>query len=85
MGFLFVLFMVSFAMQKLLSLIKSHMFVFPVFTLLWETDPKRYAAIYVRVFCLCFPKESYSVRSYIYIEVFNPFLVYFCVWYWRMF
>ena len=49
MGCLFVLFMVSSAMQKLLSLIKSHVFAFPLFTLLWETDPKRYAAIYVSV------------------------------------
>ena len=85
MGCLFVLLWFPLLCKKLLSLIKSQMFVFPLFPLLWETDPKRYVAIYVRVLCLCFPKESYTVWSYIYIQVFNPFLVYFCVWYQRMF
>ena len=33
-GFLFVLLMVSFAMQKLLSLIRSHLFIFVLFSLL---------------------------------------------------
>ena len=38
---LFVLFMVSFALQKLLSLIRSHLFLF-LFPLLYETNPKWY-------------------------------------------
>ena len=38
----FDLFMVSFAGQKLLSLIKSHLFIFALILLLWETEPKNY-------------------------------------------
>ena len=41
-GFLFILFMVSFAVQKLLSLIRSHLFIFISITL-----EKNIAAIYV--------------------------------------
>ena len=40
-GCLFVLFVVSFTIQKLLSLIMSHLFIFFLFPLLYETDPKR--------------------------------------------
>ena len=47
-GFLFVLFMVSFAVQKLLSLIRSHLFIF-VFTFitLGGGSKKDLAMIYV--------------------------------------
>ena len=38
---LFDLFMVSFAVQKLLSLIRSHLFILFLFSLLQEVDPKR--------------------------------------------
>ena len=37
MGCLFILFMVSFAVQKLISLIRSYLFLL-LFQLLWETD-----------------------------------------------
>ena len=46
---LFILFMVSFAMKKLVSLIRSHLFVLGFFLLLpWETDQRKIAMIYVR-------------------------------------
>ena len=49
----FILFMVSFAVQKLLSLIRSHLFLF---SLLQEMDQKRsYYDLYHRVFYLCIP------------------------------
>uniref|UniRef100_A0A5G2Q7D9 Uncharacterized protein n=1 Tax=Sus scrofa TaxID=9823 RepID=A0A5G2Q7D9_PIG len=35
-------FMVSFTVQKLLSLIRSHWFIFVLFLLLWETDLSKY-------------------------------------------
>ena len=64
-GCVFSLFMVSFAVQKLLSLIRAHLFIFPLFsiTLGDETDPKNIAAIYVLpVFLLEF--YSTSIHSW---------------------
>ena len=47
---LFTFFMVSFAVQKVLNLIRSHLFIFP---LLWEVDWKRYCCnLYQTVFFL---------------------------------
>ena len=41
--------MVSFALQKLLSLIRSHLFILLLFPLPLETDPKKnIAAVYVK-------------------------------------
>ena len=53
----FSFFMVSLAVQKLLSLIRSHLFIFPLFsiTLGVETDPKNIAAMYVKESSACFP------------------------------
>ena len=47
--------MVPFAMQKLLSLIRSHLFIFAFFSLLpWETDlGKHWYDLCQRMFCLC--------------------------------
>ena len=53
-GCLFILSVVSFAVQKLLSLISSICLFLLLFSLPYETDPKNIAMIYVRVFCLCF-------------------------------
>ena len=39
--------MVSFAVQKILSLIRSHLFLF-LFALLWEVDQKKIAEICVK-------------------------------------
>ena len=38
---LFILCMVSFAVQKLVSLIRSHLFIFALFLLPWETDQRK--------------------------------------------
>ena len=49
-GCLFALFMVSFAMQKLLSLTRFHHFILFLFSLFQEVNPKKkIAAIYVSV------------------------------------
>ena len=48
-GCLFALFMVSFAVQKLLSLIRTHLFIFALFPLPGKTDPKEiFPNIYVK-------------------------------------
>ena len=53
-GCLFVLFMVFFAVQKLLSLSPICLFLF-LFPLLLEVDPKRYCCdLWQGAFCLCF-------------------------------
>ena len=46
-GCLFILFMVSFAVQKLLSLIRSHLFIF-VLIFIRRWTPKDFAVIYVK-------------------------------------
>ena len=53
-GCLFVLFMVFFAVQKLLSLIKSVCLFLLLFLLSWETDLRKYCYdLCKRMFCLC--------------------------------
>ena len=51
-GCVFLLFMVSFAVQNILSFIRSHLFIF-VFIRRWVK--KDLATVYVRVFFLSFP------------------------------
>ena len=59
----FVLFMVSFAVQKLLSLIRSYLFTFvSIFISLGDGSKEDLAAIYVRVFCL-FSSKSFIVLA----------------------
>ena len=48
----FFLFMVSFAVQKLVSVIRSHLFIF-VFISIWETNLKNIGMIFVTMFCPC--------------------------------
>ena len=71
-GCLYVLFMVSFAVQRLLSLIRSHLFIF-VFIFITLGDGLK--KILLRFMSACsayvFLKEFYSIWSY--ILVFNPF------------
>ena len=55
-GCLFVLFMVSFAVQKLLGLIMSHFVVVVVVSITLGDGSKKYCCnLCQRVFCLCFP------------------------------
>ena len=54
-GCLFVLFMAFFAVQKLLSLVRSHCLFLLLFSLLKEVDQKGSCCNFCeRVFCLCF-------------------------------
>ena len=54
---IFILLMVSFALQKLLSLIRSHLFIFSFifFTLRWIPKNIYCYDLCQGVFCLCFP------------------------------
>ena len=50
----FCLFMVSFVMQKFISLVRSHLFIFGLFLLLWETDLRKHCCdLCQRMFCPC--------------------------------
>ena len=52
-GCLFFL-IVSFDVQKLISLIRSHWFIFVLFLLPWETDLRKHLYSWcLRMFCLC--------------------------------
>jgi len=60
--FFLVLFMVSFAVQKLLSLIRSHLFTFVFIFIILGDGSKDLAVIYIRVFCL-FSSKSFIVSA----------------------
>ena len=55
-GYLFILFMVSLAVQKLLSFIRSHLFIFGFVVITLGGGSKISCCdLCHRVFCLCFP------------------------------
>ena len=56
-GCVFSFLVVSLAVQELLNLIRSHLFIFPLFSITPgdETDPKNIAVIYVKESSACFP------------------------------
>uniref|UniRef100_A0A8D0I3F3 Uncharacterized protein n=1 Tax=Sus scrofa TaxID=9823 RepID=A0A8D0I3F3_PIG len=53
-GCLFILFMVSFAVQKLLSLIRFHLFIFAFVPITLGDTSKKILSLCQRVFCLYF-------------------------------
>ena len=57
LGFVFSFFfkMVSFAMKKLLSLIRSYLFIFVFIFVTLGVRSEKITVVYIRVFCLCFP------------------------------
>ena len=65
-GYLFILFMVSFVVEKLLSFIRSHLFIFVFTSISLGGESKRMLSdLCHRVFCLCFPLRFYNVWPYI--------------------
>ena len=64
-GCLFTLLIVSFIGQKLLSLIRSHLFIFIFFfPLLWEVGCRGSCCdLCQKVFCLCFPLRVFIVSG----------------------
>jgi len=62
----FVLFMASFAVQKILSLIRSHLSIFVFIFITLGGGSKKYCCnLCQRVFYLCFPIRVYSIQPYI--------------------
>ena len=66
-GCLFILFMVSFAVQKLLSLIRSHLFIFVfIFITLGGGSKKDLAVVYVKECSAHVSSKSFIVSSFIF-------------------
>ena len=79
-----VVFAFSFAVQKLISLIKSYLFLLS-FLLPWETDlRKHWYCLYQRMFCL-FSLLRVLWCPVLFIYVITYILSYFCVCYESMF
>ena len=56
--YLFILSMIAFSVQKFLSLIRSHLFIFAVISFTLGRDLKKYCCeLYPRVFCLFFSRS----------------------------
>ena len=73
-----ILFMVSFAVQKLICLIRSHLFIFAfISTALGEWSKKTLIWFMSENVLLMFFSRSFMVSC---LRVFKPFWVYFCVW-----
>ena len=73
-GCLFVLLVVSFAVQKLKGLIRFHLFIFAfIYIALGDWPKKSVAMIYVRMFCLC--SFLGVLWCYVLHLVFEPFWV----------
>ena len=69
-GCLFILFTVSFDVQKLLSLIKSQLFIFVfVFIILGGGSKISCCDLYQRVFFLCFPLSYKYTTIYLFVLV----------------
>ena len=65
-GCLFYLIMVSVAVQELISLIRSHLFIFAFISITLGDWRIHWHALCHLVFCLCFLWEFCGVMSYIY-------------------
>ena len=58
-GCLFTLLIVSFVVQKLLSLIRSHLFIFAFISIFWEVGHTGSCCdVCQRLFCLCSPNRA---------------------------
>ena len=71
-GCLFIL-MISFALKKLLSLIRSHLFIF-AFSLPWETDLKKCYDLCQRIFFPVFSFRIFMLLCLIFQVIFSLFL-----------
>ena len=79
-GCLFVLFMVSFAVQKLISLIRSHLFIFPFISTALGDWLKKALILFMSENVLpLFSSRSFMVSCLIFKSL-RHFWVHFCVW-----
>jgi len=79
-GCLFILFMVSFAVQNLTSLIRSHLFIFAFVSIVLgiENLRKHLHDLHQRMLCLCSLLGVYDILFYIW--AFKPFWIFLCAW-----
>ena len=76
---LFVSFMVSFAMQKLLHLIRFHLFVFVFIFITLGGRLKKISVIFVRVFCLCFPLRVLKYLALTFRSLIHLGFIFLCI------
>ena len=76
-AWLFIWFMVSFAVQKLINLTRSHLFIFAFISIALRGWPKKTLVWFISECFAYVLFYSYGVVSYIYN--FKPFWVYFCM------
>ena len=79
-GCLFILFMISFAVQKLVSLIKSHLFIFCFISIALGDWPKKTLLQFLPENILPMMSSRIFMVSYFMFKSLKPFWVYFCVW-----
>ena len=78
-SYIFLLFIVSFAVQKLLNLIRSHLFIFVFISITLGGGSKKILLWFMsKRYCLSFPLQSFTLSVFTFKS--NPFRVYFCVW-----
>ena len=82
---LFVLSVVFLAVQKVLNLIKSHLFIYTFISFTVGERSKKILLWFISksVLPIFSSGNFYGIQTYIW--VFNTFWVYFWIWYWRMF
>ena len=79
-GCLFILSLVSFDVQKLVSLLRSHLFNFAFIS--FALDAKEYCYNFCqRLFCLCFPL---GIVQYLVLHLSLKSILSFCIWCQRM-
>ena len=79
-GFLFVLLMVSFV-QKLLSLIRSHLFIFVFIFIILGGGSKKILLQFISKSVLpMFSSKSFIVSGLTFRSLIHPFCVYCCIW-----
>ena len=74
--------MVSFAVQKLLSLIRPHLYIFVFISITLRGESKRIllAVMYVQEYTGCvFLKEVYSFWAYIYLSLYSILSLFLCM------
>ena len=76
-GYLFIIFMVSFAMQKLLSLGPICLFLL-LFPFLWEADPKSYCWDLRQCVLPMFSSRSFIVSSLTFRSLIYPEFIFVC-------
>ena len=76
--------MVSFAVQKILSLIRSYLFIF-AFLLTSETNPKNVAQFMSKSVLHMFSSRSFMISGLTFRSLIHTEVSFSCIWYEKMF